>query len=95
MSVMPFSIFVIEIRVVKSIAKIATIAKLRIAIARKSQFRKQDNPFFEVKVDFTTLVVILHALDFTCSRKPNEIASNYYIVSVKSLRLFVEKAKII
>ena len=33
-------------RVVKSIAKIANIAKLRIAIAKKSQFRKQDNPVF-------------------------------------------------
>ena len=37
-------------RVVKSIAKIANIAKLRIAIAKKSQFRKQDNPFFYVEV---------------------------------------------
>ena len=36
-----------KLRVVKSIAKIAIIAKLRIAIAKKSQFRKQDNPVFK------------------------------------------------
>ena len=36
----------IKTRVVKSIAKIAIIAKLRIAIAIKSQFRKQRNLTF-------------------------------------------------
>ena len=40
------------IRVVKSIAKIAIIAKLRIAIAMKSQFRKQRNLTFERGAQF-------------------------------------------
>ena len=39
-----------ETRVIKWIAKIAIIAKLRIAIAIKSQFRKQRNSIFWVTI---------------------------------------------